>query len=83
MQSFRIEDAGQRTVYSFSERFEPHFKGALAQDGGRALAGLHALPDALVTAGRRSAGHHGRAGKALSASRAGAWPTGWRCSGPC
>ena len=49
MQSFRIEDAGQRTVYSFSERFEPHFKGALAQDGGRALAGLHALPDALVT----------------------------------
>ena len=51
MQSFRIEDAGQRTVYSFSERFEPHFKGALAQDGGRALAGLHALPDALVTEG--------------------------------
>ncbi len=50
MQSFRIEDAGQRTVYSFSERFEPHFKGALAQDAGRALAGLHTLPDALVTA---------------------------------
>lgn len=49
MQSFRIEDAGQRTVYSFSERFEPHFKGALAQDGGRALDCLRTLPDALVT----------------------------------
>lgn len=49
MQSFRIEDAGQRNVYSFSERFEPHFKGAQAQDGGRALACLQTLPDALVT----------------------------------
>ena len=28
IQSFRIEDAGQRNVYSFAESFEPHFKGA-------------------------------------------------------
>ncbi len=50
IQSFRIEDAGQRNVYSFSESFEPHFKGAEAQDGGRALACLQTLPDAVVTA---------------------------------
>ena len=50
IQSFRIEDAGQRHVYSFSERFEPHFKGAQAQDGGRRLHCLHGLPDAVVTA---------------------------------
>ena len=45
IQSFRIEDAGQRNVYSFSESFEPHFRGA----DERALAGLRDLPDALVT----------------------------------
>ena len=45
IQSFRIEDAGQRNVYSFSERFEPHFKGL----DSRALAALHGVPDALVT----------------------------------
>lgn len=45
IQSFRIEDAGQRNVYSFSESFERHFKGKDSQ----ALAGLQALPDALVT----------------------------------
>ena len=50
IQSFRIEDAGQRTVYSFSEKFEPHFKAAQAQDAGRVLACLHGLPDAVVTA---------------------------------
>ena len=50
MQSFRVEDAGQRTVYSFSERLEPHFKNAQAQNDGRALASLHGLPDAVVTA---------------------------------
>lgn len=50
IQSFRIEDAGQRNVYSFSESLEPHFKSAQAQDGGRRLQCLHALPDALVTA---------------------------------
>ncbi len=53
IQSFRIDDAGQRNVYSFSEAFEPHFKYALAQgkgaEGGRDLACLHALPDAVVT----------------------------------
>ena len=46
IQSFRVEDAGQRNVYSFSEVFEPHFKGADAQR----LALLHGLPDAVVTA---------------------------------
>ncbi len=45
IQSFRIEDAGQRNVYSFSEHFEPHFKSADAQR----LALLHGLPDAIVT----------------------------------
>ena len=45
IQSFRIEDAGQRNVYSFSERFEPHFRGVPE----RALAPLRELPDALVT----------------------------------
>ena len=50
IQSFRVEDAGQRNVYSFSESFEPHFKGAQAQDGGRRLQCLNGLPDAVVTA---------------------------------
>ncbi len=50
IQSFRIEDAGQRNVYSFSESFEPHFKGAQAQGGGRSLQSLHGLPDAVVAA---------------------------------
>lgn len=45
IQSFRIEDAGQRNVYSFSESFESHFRAVPA----RALAALHELPDALVT----------------------------------
>ncbi|AVP56359.1 DEAD/DEAH box helicase [Pulveribacter suum] len=45
IQSFRVEDAGQRNVYSFSESFERHFKGVPE----RALAPLRALPDALVT----------------------------------
>ena len=45
IQSFRIEDAGQRNVYSFAESFEPHFKGA----DERALGCLRDLPDALVT----------------------------------
>lgn len=53
IQSFRIDDAGQRNVYSFTEAFEPHFKYALAQgkgvEGGQGLACLHALPDAMVT----------------------------------
>ncbi|ABM44198.1 type III restriction enzyme, res subunit [Acidovorax sp. JS42] len=47
IQSFRIEDAGQRNVYSFSESFEPHFRGV----DERALGRLRELPDALVTPG--------------------------------
>ncbi|MBK8072677.1 MAG: DEAD/DEAH box helicase family protein [Ramlibacter sp.] len=46
IQSFRIEETGQRNVYSFSESFEPHFKGATERD----LRRLQPLPDALVTA---------------------------------
>lgn len=46
IQSFRVEDAGQRNVYSFSEAFERHFKSV----DERALQALRALPDALVTA---------------------------------
>lgn len=45
IQSFRVEDTDQRNVYSFSEKFEPHFKGMPA---ARLLA-LHDLPDAIVT----------------------------------
>ncbi|MDF1485577.1 DEAD/DEAH box helicase family protein [Ramlibacter sp. H39-3-26] len=46
IQSFRIEDAGQRNVYGFSESFERHFKGVER----RMLAALQSVPDALVTA---------------------------------
>jgi type III restriction enzyme len=35
IQSFRIEETGQRNVYSFSEAFEPHFKYG-ARTHGRA-----------------------------------------------
>lgn len=45
IQSFRIEDTSTRTVYSFSEDFERHFKG-LPQD---ALRALRDVPDACVT----------------------------------
>ncbi len=46
LQSFRIEDTGQRNVYAFSEALEPHFRGVPPA----ALAALRGLPDALVTA---------------------------------
>lgn len=46
MQSFRIEDTGQRNVYAFSEAFEPHFRGVTPA----ALQVLHGLPNAVVTA---------------------------------
>lgn len=46
IQSFRIDDADKRNVYSFSEAFEPHFKGV---DPAR-LAVLQGLPDAVVSA---------------------------------
>lgn len=45
IQSFRIDDTDKRNVYSFSERFERHFKGADEQR----LRVLHDLPDAVVT----------------------------------
>ena len=46
IQSFRIDDTGQRNVYSFSENFERHFSGCDEQR----LRVLHDLPDAVVTA---------------------------------
>jgi type III restriction enzyme len=46
IQSFRIEETGLRNVYAFNEAFEPHFRGLPA----RRLAGLSAIPDALVSA---------------------------------
>lgn len=45
IQNFRVEDAGQRNVYSFSESFERHFESVPAA----ALHPLQALPDAIVT----------------------------------
>ena len=56
MQSFRIEDTGQRNVYAFSEAFEPHFRGLPA----RALRLLHELPNTLVTAEEAASAKAGR-----------------------
>lgn len=56
IQSFRIEDTEQRTVYAFSEAFEPHFRGLPAH----ALRGLHELPNALVTAEEAASAKAGR-----------------------
>jgi len=46
IQSFRIDDTDKRNVYSFSERFERHFKARDEQQ----LQVLRGLPDAAVTA---------------------------------
>ncbi len=46
IQSFRVEDTDQRSVYSFSEKFETHFKGIAPAR----LQVLNDLPDAVVTA---------------------------------
>ena len=56
IQSFRIEDTGQREVYAFSEALEPHFRGLPAH----ALQPLHALPNALVTAEEAASAQAGR-----------------------
>lgn len=45
IQSFRVEETAGRTVYSFSEDFERHFKGLPAN----AQQALRDVPDALVT----------------------------------
>lgn len=45
IQSFRIEDTAGRTVYSFSEDFERHFKGLPEA----AMQALRSVPDACVT----------------------------------
>jgi type III restriction enzyme len=57
IQSFRIEDTDQRNVYAFSEKFEPHFRGAPPA----ALNALRSLPDALVTADEVASDKAGRA----------------------
>ncbi len=56
MQSFRVEDTEQRTVYAFSEALEPHFRGLPAA----ALNALRGLPDALVTAQEAASAKAGR-----------------------
>ena len=45
IQSFRVEDTDQRSVYAFSEALEPHFRGVPPA----LLDRLRGLPDALVT----------------------------------
>ncbi|NJS36074.1 MAG: DEAD/DEAH box helicase family protein [Brachymonas sp.] len=45
IQSFRVEETAGRTVYSFSEDFERHFKGLPVN----AAQALRDVPDALVT----------------------------------
>ena len=45
IQSFRVEDTDQRSVYAFSEALEPHFRGVMPA----LLDTLRGLPDALVT----------------------------------
>jgi hypothetical protein len=58
IQSFRVEDAGQRNVYSFSESFRAAFQGR-----GRSRPGVPA-ESARRAGGARGCGarHHGRAG---------------------
>ncbi|PUE61681.1 hypothetical protein B9Z45_04735 [Limnohabitans sp. 2KL-17] len=56
IQSFRVEDTDQRNVYSFSEKFEPHFKGMPTAR----LQVLNDLPDAVVTAEDVSSAKAGR-----------------------
>jgi type III restriction enzyme len=64
IQSFRVGDTDQRSVYAFSEAFEPHFRGVPAP----ALRTLHGLPDALVTAADvAAASTAGKAGREMLA----------------
>ncbi len=64
MQSFRVEDTDQRNVYAFSEALEPHFRSVPPA----ALAALHGLPGALVTAADASLDAPGaKAGRAMLA----------------
>ncbi|MEO8123228.1 MAG: type III restriction endonuclease subunit R [Burkholderiales bacterium] len=65
IQSFRVEDTGQRNVYAFAEQFEPHFRSVPAH----ALLELADLPDACVTA-EEAAGGAGGAGDADGAGGA-------------
>ena len=57
IQSFRVEDTGQRNVYAFTEALEPHFRSVPAA----ALRALDGLPDALVTAEDAASANAGRA----------------------
>ena len=56
IQSFRVEDTDQRSVYAFSEALEPHFRGVPPA----LLDTLRGLPDALVTAADVASAKAGR-----------------------
>ena len=57
IQSFRVEDTEQRSVYAFSEAWERHFRSL----GPAALRLLHEVPDALVSAAETTSDKAGRA----------------------
>ena len=64
IQSFRVENTDQRSVYAFSEAFEPHFRGV----SPAALLALRDLPDALVTQADVQAGaDNAKAGREMLA----------------
>lgn len=79
IQSFRIDDTDKHNVYSFSERFERHFK---ARDDQQ-LRALRDLPDAVVTAAEDHVATPAAYWLALWVNPDGVWPTGWRCTNPC
>ena len=47
IQTFRVEDTGQRNVYAFDEALEPHFR---SHSAGDILRALEPVRDAIVTA---------------------------------
>ena len=57
IQSFRVEDTEQRSVYAFSEAWERHFRSL----GPAALQALQAVPDALVSGTEAASDKAGRA----------------------
>jgi type III restriction enzyme len=77
IQSFRVEDAGQRNVYSFSESFEPHFRGV----DGAPWRACRICPTRWWRP-RMWRATPRACWRATWISHAGAWPTGWRCTGP-
>ena len=79
IQSFRVEDTEQRNVYAFSEAWERHFRSLGRRRRRRCRAcRMRWSPPPRPRPTRRG----GRCWPAWWASRAGAWPTGWRCASP-